>query len=831
MLEVHRCRQIDWTPSAVVALATSFDGTLVAAARENGSIEIWSVAAGSVGWHCQLKIAGRKDAEISSLVWCESEDEDEPHGRLFSAGLDGFITEWNLRTLQPKEAVESMGGAVWQLAAEHVMRSKTMIRSSRIQQSRGSQEDESGSDSEDASSNGSQDEQEDPENREQRVAVACEDGCVRIFAVSDKQLGMIYRQSFPRVKGRILSVAWTWDGTRLLGGGSDGCIRCWDVASNREVYRITAGIGGKGSASDFCIWDLLVLRDGSIVSGDSSGSTQFWDAKQGTLLQVQTRHDADVLALAASPDHRSVFSAGADGQVVQFHRVDESSRMTDNASTSSSVDFVMRPMGDRWVYIGGKRTHTHDVRALAVAFPIIDGDLPVQKRRKQLQKSEHRKQTDYRKWALSQTGMLISGGNDAKLFTYPANSFLSFHPHDICPAPERPFIQLAHRSPLQGGTLMMAQHPTWVDVWKINSNESALNMDNRSMLKAQPLILLARIKCKSSGHITCSAISGNGCLVALSDCQRPRLYQLEHDFTNNSVSEDKMRRISKKKLPPVLQATHCMLFSADSTRLLLVAPQLSVSVVDTESMELVHTFKVPLETFQSKLGKAVIVLMCTSSDGQWLAAATNSGHVVVFNMETMRHHWTVPVFDGTPATAAVFHAGFSNVLILSSSANHLYVLDVEMKVPGEWYKRNGMHIAKQLLEFPGGIAGLSLPLSPDSTSIIVYSSSAMCVIDFSKLMLEEEVDRAHDDAAVNAAGNQEHGNGTRKVVVHGNGNGSKHDGRSVPKKSIGTKFVPFRNPVLFLGHTGLNSVFVVEKPWSEVLQQFPAPVFRHVFGT
>jgi len=61
--------------------------------------------------------------------------------------------------------------------------------------------------------------------------------------------------------------------------------------------------------------ELLQFRDGSIVSGDSSGSTQFWDAEQGTLLQVQTRHDADVLALAASPDHRSVFSAGADGQV------------------------------------------------------------------------------------------------------------------------------------------------------------------------------------------------------------------------------------------------------------------------------------------------------------------------------------------------------------------------------------------------------------------------------------------------------------------------------------------------------------------------------------
>ncbi|CAK9225547.1 unnamed protein product [Sphagnum troendelagicum] len=831
MLEVHRCRQIDWAPSAIVALATSFDGTVVAAARENGAIEIWSVAAGSVGWHCQLKIAGRKDAAVSSLVWCQPGAEDEPRGRLFSAALDGFITEWDLRTLQPKEVVESMGGSVWQLVAEHTTRIQKKTMSDEVLQSTGSsKEDEGRSDSEDVSISGSEDEPQN-ENREQRVALACEDGCVRIFAVADRQLGMLYRQSLPRIKGRVLSVAWTWDGTQVLAGGSDGCIRCWDIASNCEVYRITAGIGGKGSASDLCIWDLLVLRDGSIVSGDSSGSTQFWDGKQGTLIQVQTRHNADVLALAASPDHRSVFSAGADGQVVQFHWVEESSRMADNPLTSSPVDFMMRPTGDKWVYVGGKRTHTHDVRALTVAFPIINEDLPVQKRRKQLQKSKLSPQTDYRKWALSQTAMLISGGNDAKLFAYPANSFLLFYPHDISPAPERPFFQLARQSAVQSGTLMMAQHPTWVDVWNIDTYEPAPNMHHQS--NAQPLKLLARIKCKLSGHITCSAISGNGCLVAVSDCQRPRLYQLEHDFTNNCVSGGKMMQICKKKLPPVLRATHCMIFSADSGRLLLAGPKLSVSVVDTKSLELVHTFQVPSETVQSKLAKAVIMLMSTSSDGQWLAAATSSGHVVVFNMETLRYHWTVPVFDGTPATAAVFHAGFSNVLIVSSAANQLYVLDVEMKVPGEWYKRYGMHIAKQLLEFPGGIVGLSLPLSPDSTSIIAYSSSAMCVIDFSKLMLDEgEEDR---DRGVKAVNSQEHGNGTRELVVNGNGNGNgnghKQNGSDVPKKSIGTRFVPFKNPVLFLGHTGFSSVFVVEKPWSEVLQQFPAPVFRHVFGT
>lgn len=54
MLKVHRISSIDWKPSAVVALATSADGSQVAAARADGSLEIWLVSPGSVGWHCQL---------------------------------------------------------------------------------------------------------------------------------------------------------------------------------------------------------------------------------------------------------------------------------------------------------------------------------------------------------------------------------------------------------------------------------------------------------------------------------------------------------------------------------------------------------------------------------------------------------------------------------------------------------------------------------------------------------------------------------------------------------------------------------------------------------
>lgn len=32
---------------------------------------------------------------------------------------------------------------------------------------------------------------------------------------------------------------------------------------------------------------------------------------------------------------------------------------------------IARSSGEKWVYVGSKRTHTHDVRALAIATPIV----------------------------------------------------------------------------------------------------------------------------------------------------------------------------------------------------------------------------------------------------------------------------------------------------------------------------------------------------------------------------------------------------------------------------------------------------------------------------
>ena len=62
------------------------------------------------------RLPGRVEASLSCMAWAQ--DPVDGSERLFTGGLDGALTEWDLRTRQPRHVGDSFGGAVWALAAE-----------------------------------------------------------------------------------------------------------------------------------------------------------------------------------------------------------------------------------------------------------------------------------------------------------------------------------------------------------------------------------------------------------------------------------------------------------------------------------------------------------------------------------------------------------------------------------------------------------------------------------------------------------------------------------------------------------------------------------------
>lgn len=130
-----------------------------------------------------------------------------------------------------------------------------------------------------------------------------------------------------------------------------------------------------------------------------------------------------------------------------------------------------------------------------------------------------------------------------------------------------------------------------------------------------------------------------------------------------------------------------------------------------------------------------ITKMFTSSDGQWLAAVNCLGDIYIFNLETQRQHWFISRLDGASVTAGGFTPKHSNVLIISTSSNQVYVFDVEAKKLGEWSTRNTFVLPRRYQDFPGEVIGLTFPPSANSSVVIIYSARYAVICNYLRFHL------------------------------------------------------------------------------------------------
>ncbi|XP_045118529.1 U3 small nucleolar RNA-associated protein 4 homolog [Portunus trituberculatus] len=257
---IHNVRFFDFNPKAIHCMSYDDATSRLALSRTNGDIEIWNC------WSrpfMQLFLPGDNDSSVEAMVWCQ--------GRLFSAGLHGFLLEHNLASREVTLRTPITGGPTWCLALS---------------------------------------------KDKKKLAAGTERGYVCIFDVVDS--GVMYDRALEKQEGRILHIAWHISGDYIVTG-SVNCVRVWSLKEGRVAR---CGLGAADRKDEVIVWCVGILDDMTLVSGDSSGRVCFWNAELGTVTHSVHTHKADILALTVCPDQKSVYVAGVDPTIVQVSRVE-----------------------------------------------------------------------------------------------------------------------------------------------------------------------------------------------------------------------------------------------------------------------------------------------------------------------------------------------------------------------------------------------------------------------------------------------------------------------------------------------------------------------------
>ncbi|KAF0980664.1 hypothetical protein FDP41_013147 [Naegleria fowleri] len=281
--------------------------TMLAVARFNSEIEIWSLDNSvfnrgtsnssektrnmTPSENCALikRIPGKIGTTVEAMIWTKN-------NQLFTAGLHGMITEWDLEKQIPKRiSTAVLGGAIW---AMDYCEEKNLI------------------------------------------AIACEDGAVRLIQEEDLSLKFFLapaRTNEPpsgkkyahcQNSHRMLTTKFIDNGNKILVGGMTG-VFCFDLNKRTLIYKINL-------KNSFC-WCMEILNDRMIVVGDSEGNIHFCDYVLGAIVNSIKGHTGDVLKICIEKPG-IIYSTGVDGSIAMYKEV-----------------------GKKYVFVIRKRPSLHDL--------------------------------------------------------------------------------------------------------------------------------------------------------------------------------------------------------------------------------------------------------------------------------------------------------------------------------------------------------------------------------------------------------------------------------------------------------------------------------------
>ena len=436
------------------------------------------------------------------------------------------------------------------------------------------------------------------------------------------------RVSFTKIlyhqESRVLSLAWHENGEYLVIGGMDSALKIIHVCSAICTQRITLN---KYNTISTLLWDVKFI-DECIVTGNSHGEVQMWDFKRGTLLNTFNHHSADVLTLTIPPrDNPSsiVFASGVDSMIVRLSKI------------LAEVDDIAER---RWVLSGKIRPHQHDVFSLH----------------------------------LSSTGMLASGGVDGELVITNAN-----HLSQAYVKYQRFPSLIPHCKLVKKGNVFLFQDISTLSLWHISHRSSSSCAVSNSIdgttkgikahiprLPESPLsnvesylelpapICLLELKAKPPHNFLSSAISCDGCLIAVSNVMEMWIYHL------NVV---KRQVLLLANLP---HSSSAMLFTQFERKLFLGTTTEGLKYVSFNGHVYVHTIH----------KEAGIKHFELNSDGRYLAALTRHWEVKLFDVVTGTFIVKLPKLQSLPLVFTFDLARPELILFVGGNSRAMFIYNI-----------------------------------------------------------------------------------------------------------------------------------------------------------
>ncbi|KAI4471576.1 u3 small nucleolar rna-associated protein 4 [Holotrichia oblita] len=464
MVKIHNVKFYKPDPRVIYSISFQKTQRKLAVLRSDSCIEIWNLKDVP---YIEKIIPSVNNYNVQQLVWSKD--------RLFSCTLQGFLHEYNLLTLQIKDSQTLVGDAAYCL---------------------------------------------DVNKTDDRIVVGTENGFLNTFDLTYSDEVKFIR-FLDKQDGKILCVKYDYTGKYIVSSGMDA-VRIWDANSGNALHKMTTGRTEIHKPT--IVWCLDVMKDFTIITGDSRGKLTFWDGKIGSQIESYQSHKADILCLALSEDEETVFCGGVDPILVSY------------------VKIKIKEQNEKWVKSIQRKVHDHDVRDIILV-----------------------------------NNKLYSGGVDGYLAC-------SYHPpKTIIKYP--PFVQNHNITIAKLGRVILLQYPEYLEVWNLGITTPDPNENGSYQLtnNAKKLLRLERsVKNDSqenySEMIICSSISSDGKYIAFSCISGCRLYEFEFDDLENP----KIKRI--KHLPAECGAAIKLIFTPLNKELIVILLSGDIIILDLDKV-------------------------------------------------------------------------------------------------------------------------------------------------------------------------------------------------------------------------------------------------------